>query len=153
QFRQPSRATRTRSPTAGIHSRPDRIIRLPKPAQTPRETKSRQNKSCSSKLCPDKPCVTASRDGFLRKSSSAKSGFRSLCGREQHSFSHCARLDLRFGTFHSAGSRFENSGFHRYYGAATLDRCCGRNVVAPGQYSKGYFYVPIGLYRGILRPA
>ena len=57
--------------------------------------------------------MTASRDGLLRKSSSAISGFRSLCGREQHSFSHCAQLDLRFGTFHSAGSRFENSGLTR----------------------------------------
>jgi len=63
------------------------------------------------KSCPSKHCVTASRDCFLRKSSSAM-GFRSLCGREQHSFNYCARLDLRFGTFHSAGSRFENSGVH-----------------------------------------
>jgi hypothetical protein len=38
-------------------------------------------------------------------------------------------------------------------GPATLHRCCGRNVVAPGQYSKRFFCVPIGLYRGILRPA
>jgi len=71
-----------------------------------------------------------SRDCLLRKSSSAISGFRSLCGREQHSPSYCARLDLRFGTFHSAGSRFENSGLHPLLptGPATLDRCCGRNV-------------------------
>jgi hypothetical protein len=40
--------------------------------------------------------------GFLREHSSAISGFRSLCGQEQRSsFSHRARLDLRFGTFHS----------------------------------------------------
>src|SRR6202453_5086089 len=40
--------------------------------------------------------------GFLREYSSAISGFRSLCGQEQRSsFSHRARLDLRFGTFHS----------------------------------------------------
>jgi hypothetical protein len=97
----------------------------------------------------------ASRDCLLRKSSSAISGFRSLCGREQHSPSYCARLDLRFGTFHSVGSRFENSGLHPLLptGPATLDRCCGRNVVAPGEYSKGFFCVPIGLYRGIFRPA
>ena len=40
--------------------------------------------------------------GFLREFSSAISGFRSLCGRNQRSsFSHRAQLDLRFGTFHS----------------------------------------------------
>ena len=39
------------------------------------------------------------------------------------------------------------------YGASTLDRCCGRNVVAPGEYSKGFFCVPKGLYRAILWPA
>ena len=128
------------------HSRrPDQIISQPKQAQKP----------CETRACPSKSCVTASRDCFLRKSSSAKSGFRSLCGREQHSSSYCARLDLRFGTFHSAGSRFENSGLHPLLptGPATLDRCCGRNVVAPGEYSKWFFCVPIGLYRGILRPA
>ena len=38
---------------------------------------------------------------LLRKSSSAISGFRSRCGRERHS--DCARMDLRFGTFQSAG--------------------------------------------------
>jgi hypothetical protein len=57
--------------------------------------------------------VTASHDQLLRKSSSAISGFRSLCGREQHSSSYCAQFDLRFGTFHPAGSRFENSGLTR----------------------------------------
>jgi hypothetical protein len=100
-------------------------------------------------------CATALRDCFLRKSSSAISGFRSLCGQEQHSSGYCARLDLRFGTFHSAGSRFENSGLHPIVpmGAATLDRCCERNVVAPGQYSKWFFCVRIGLYLAILRPA
>jgi hypothetical protein len=128
-----------------MHSQPDQIISLPKPARSSRDTKS----------CLGKLCLTASRDRFLRKSSSAISGFRSLCGREQHSSSYCARLDLRFGTFHSAGSRFENSGLHPLLptGPATLDRCCGRNVVVPGEYSKGFFCVPIGLYRGILRPA
>ena len=38
-------------------------------------------------------------------------------------------------------------------GPVTLDRCCERNVVAPGKYSKRFFCVPIGLYRGIFRPA
>ena len=37
---------------------------------------------------------------FLRKSSSAISGFRSLCGRKQRSsVGHRAQFDLRFGTF------------------------------------------------------
>ena len=100
-------------------------------------------------------CVTASRKQLLRKSSSAISGFRSLYGREQHSSSYCAQFDLRFGTFHSVGSRFENSGLYPLIatGPATLDRCCERNVVAPGQYSKGFFCVPKGLYPAILWPA
>ena len=38
------------------------------------------------------------------------------------------------------------------YGA-NPDRCYGRNVVVPGGYSKRFFCVPIGLYRGNLRPA
>ena len=42
-------------------------------------------KGPQSSACLSKPCVTASRDCFLHKSSSAISGFRSLCGREQHS--------------------------------------------------------------------
>ena len=42
---------------------------------------------------------------------------------------------------------------HRLTGPATLDRCCGRNVVVPGEYSKGFFCVPKGLYRAILWPA
>jgi hypothetical protein len=39
----------------------------------------------------------------------------------------------------------------RLAGPATLDRSVGRNVVSPREYSKGYFYVPMGHYRGILR--
>ena len=125
-------------------------LSLPKPAQQKRARVKQPQAPLE-----HRPCVTAFRDCFLRKSSSAISGFRSLCGREQHSSGYCARLDLRFGTFHSAGSRFENSGLHPILptGATTLDRCCGRNVVAPGQYSKRFFCVPIGLYRAILWPA
>ena len=58
-----------------------------------------------------------------------------------------------------AGSRSENSGLHPRYplgastGPATLDRRCGRNVVAPGEYSKWFFCLLIGLYGGFLRPA
>ena len=65
QFRQPSRSTKTRSPPAGTRSQPDQIIRLPKPAQKARE----------SSACLSKPCVTASRDCFLHKSSSANQAF------------------------------------------------------------------------------
>ena len=140
----------TRSLTAGVHSRPDQSFSLPKPAQQKHARPKQVEQPREHRLC-----VTALRDCFSRKSSSAISGFRSLCGREQHSSGYCAQLDLRFGTFHSAGSRFENSGPHPILpmGAATLDRCCERNVVAPGRYSKRFFCVPIGLYLGILRPA
>ena len=61
--------------------------------------------------------------------------------------------------FTRAGSRFENSGLHPQYpfgasaGPATLDRRCGRNVVAPGEYSKWFFCIPIRLYDGFFRPA
>ena len=95
--------------------------------------------------------------GFSREFSSAISGFRSLCGRKQRSSLKPSRSNgpafwnLSLG----AGSRFENSGLHPYAstGPATLDRCCERNVVAPGEYSKWFFCVPIGLYRGNFRPA
>jgi hypothetical protein len=135
RFRQPSRSAKTRSPTSAVYRAPDQIIQPVKPAYS--------------------SCVTTSRDGVLRKSSRPISGFRSLCGREQHSSSYCAQFDLRFGTFHSVGSRFENSGLYPLIatGPATLDRCCERNVVAPGQYSKWFFCVPIGLYRADLWPA
>jgi hypothetical protein len=98
---------------------------------------------------------------FSRDLSSAISGFRSLCGRKQRSsLSHRAQLDLRFGTFHSgralalrtlAYTRNIPSGLST--GPATLDRCCERNVVAPGEYSKGFLCTPMGLYGGNLRPA
>jgi hypothetical protein len=99
--------------------------------------------------------------GFSREFSSAISGFRSLCGRKQRSSLKPSRSigpafwNLSLG----AGSRFENSGLHPHYpqrastGPATLDRCCGRNVVAPGEYSKWFFWISIGLYKGNIRPA
>jgi len=98
--------------------------------------------------------------GFSRDFSSAISGFRSLCGRKQRSSLKPSRSigpafwNLSLG----AGSRFENSGLHPQYpfgvstGPATLDRCCERNVVAPGEYSKWFFCIPIRHYRGIFRP-
>jgi hypothetical protein len=99
--------------------------------------------------------------GFSRDLSSAISGFRSLCGRKQRSSLKPSRLsgpafwNLSLG----AGSRFENSGLHPQYpfgvstGPATLDRCCRRNVVALGEYSKWFFCIPIRLYGGNFRPA
>ena len=98
--------------------------------------------------------------GFSREFSSAISGFRSLCGRKQRSSLKPSRSigpafwNLSLG----AGSRSENSGLHPQYpfgvstGPATLDRCCKRKVVAPGEYSKWFFRFPIGLYRGNFRP-
>jgi hypothetical protein len=59
--------------------------------------------------------------------------------------SYRARLDLRFGTFHSgralalrtlASTRNNPTG---YLQGPTLDRCCEQNVVAPGEYSKWFF--------------
>lgn len=48
--------------------------------------------------------------------------------------------------FTRAGSRAENSGLHPHppAGPGTLDRCCGRNVVAPEGYSKRFFKVQSG---------
>ena len=114
--------------------------------------------------------------GFSREFSSAISGFRSLCGRKRRSSLKPSRSmgpafwNLSLGT----GSLCENSGLHPYClhpycirrifvhgrifygvstGPATLDRCCERNVVAPGEYSKCFFCIPIGHYGGNFRPA
>ena len=38
-------------------------------------------------------------------------------------------------------------------GPATLDRCCDRNVVGPGGYSKRFFCISIRHYGGNFRPA
>jgi hypothetical protein len=102
--------------------------------------------------------------GFLREFSSAISGFRSLCGQKQRSsLSHRAQLDLRFGTFHSgralalrtlASTRDNPKGYLPGIstGPATLDRCCGPNVVAPGEYSKGFFRALSGQFAARDRP-
>jgi len=87
----------------------------------------------------------------MRMYLSAISGFRSLCGRERHS-KRLRSNDHAFWNLLSAGSRSRPLVFHRIpAGPATLNRRCGRNVVVPGRYSKRFFCVPIGLYRGILR--
>ncbi len=132
RFCRTSRSTNTRSPTV---RRTRRLHQIISPAKTS--------------------------TGFSRDFSSAISGFRSLCGREQRSSLKPSRSigpafwNLSLG----AGSRFENSGLHPQYpfgvstGPATLDRCCERKVVAPGEYSKRFFWSPIGLYGGGFRPA
>ena len=87
--------------------------------------------------------------------------FVRFCGRKRRSSLKPSRpigpafWNLSLG----AGSRFENSGLHPQYPygestePATLDRCCERNVVAPGEYSKCFFCIPIGHYGGNFRPA
>src|SRR5205085_12262728 len=60
---------------------------------------ARQTKSFSLPKPTRSSGVTASRDQLLRKSSSAISGFRSLYGREQHSYSSCAQFDLLLEPF------------------------------------------------------
>ena len=99
--------------------------------------------------------------GLSREISSAISGFRSLCGRQQRSSLKPSRSigpafwNLSIG----AGSRFENPGLHPRYpsraptGPATLDRRCRRKVVAPAGYSKRFFCILIRLYGGNFRPA
>ena len=83
--------------------------------------------------------------GFSREFSSAISGFRSLLRSEAAQLSKAIALNWTcvLEPFTRGGlSRFENSGLHPQYpfgvstGPATLDRCCERNVVAPGEYSK-----------------
>ena len=74
---------------------------------------------------------------FLRRSSSAISGFRSICGRKRRSsHSHRARFDPRFGTFHPARLAGKTLKFARF--VSGLHRCCGRNVVGPSEYSKRF---------------
>ncbi len=86
----------------------------------------------------------------LRKLLSAISGFRSLCGREQHSSGYCAQwtcvLEPLLGPALASRALVSTR-------TPRGDRCRGRNVVAPGEYSKRFFCVPMGLYRGIFRPA
>jgi hypothetical protein len=94
---------------------------------------------------------------FSRESSSAISGFRSLCGREQRSsLSHRAQSGPGFWNLSlGAGSLISRELWHppvASTGPATLDRRCATNVVVPGGYSKRFFCVPMGLYRGKNRP-
>jgi hypothetical protein len=81
--------------------------------------------------------------GFLREFSSAISGFRSLCGRKlRSSFSHRAQLTCVLEPFTGRALALRTLAFNPLYpfgipaGPVTLDRCCRRNVVAPGDNSK-----------------
>src|SRR6185312_8654786 len=120
-----------------------------------RRTFARRTKSFSLPKPAQSSCVTASRDQLLRKSSSAISGFRSLYGREQHSSSYCAQFDLLLEPFtrRALVSRTLASPASSYGGQQPWTDVVVGNVVAPGEYSKGFFCVPKGLYRAILCPA
>src|ERR1700687_953455 len=72
-------------------------------------------------------------------------------------------MDLRFGTFHSgralavrtlASPRilYTHMAYGVSTGPATLDRCCERNVVAPGEYSKWFFTLQSGFMGAISGP-
>jgi hypothetical protein len=133
QCRQPSRSTRTRSPTAGVH-------------------RQRTNHSA----CQNTP---------KNRTRSGVTIFRETvcCVSLQAQYQAFVRFAVRaaqLGLLRSIGPAFWNL----YSGRLSLRelwstpvhlrvRCRGRNVVAPGEYSKGFFHVPIGLYRGIFRPA
>ena len=76
---------------------------------------------------------------FLRKSSSAKSGFRSLCGHERRSsISHRAQFDQRFGTFQPAWLSLSRTAVPTRSMPGSCTGVMGRNVVAPGGYSKRF---------------
>ncbi len=130
RFRQPSRSANTRSPTSRVHRAPDQIIQ---PAKT------------SLTVLRDCCCVSlqAQYQAFVRfavESSTASAiALNWTCVLEPFTRRALVSRTLAFARTPT--------------GPITLDRCCGRNVVAPGQYSKRFFCVPIGLYRGILRPA
>jgi len=115
---------------------------------------ARRNKSLSVPKSAQSSCATASQNRRLRKSSSAISGFRSLYGREQHSTA-IALNSTCFWNLSPGGLSLRELWPlpHRLTGPATQDRCCGRNVVGPGEYSKGFFCVRNGLYRANLWPA
>jgi hypothetical protein len=65
--------------------------------------------------------------------------------------SHRARMDLRFGTFHSGRALALRTlpPPVASTGPATLDRCCDRNVVAPEGYSKCFFAFQSGFMGAI----
>ena len=139
----------------------------------PAHALARTESRCHSDQCQGLPTIALCKDAFpnrrpfglrinysachaspvlSRKSSSAITGFRSLGGREQHSPGYCAQMDLRFGTFDRRALAARALVFTRQR-LRGQHRCHDRNVVVPRGYSKRFFCVPIGLYRGNLRPA
>jgi hypothetical protein len=116
------------SPITGAHRRPDRIIQPAKPTRN-----------------------------VSRKSSSAISGFRSLCGHEQRS--SLSRRTQRTSLWNlSPGglSRFfqENSGIrpHYSYGASDPEPVLWAERSRSGRIFQAVFRVPLRLYRGKNRP-
>ena len=91
---------------------------------------------------------------FLRKSSSAISGFRSLCGRAAQLQAIALNWTCVLEPFTRAGSRFENSGLTRNIstGPVTLDRRCDRNVVAPGRIFQEVFLLQSGFMGAFYGP-
>lgn len=89
---------------------------------------------------------------FLRRSSSAISGFRSICGRKRRS-SHRPSRSIRpaFRNLSPGAACRENPGILPASSRA-LHRCCARNVVAPTKYSKRFLRSK-PFYNGIFRPA
>ena len=135
RFRRMSRSTKTRSPTAQ---------RIPPAASS--------HSACQNKHKVSRVSLQAQYQAFVRS-----------CGRKQRSSLKPSRSigpaswNLSLG----AGSRSENSGLHPQHpadvylvfsGPATLDRCCGRNVVAPGEYSKWFFFLQSGFMAAISAP-
>ena len=120
----PSRSTRTRFPHCRRNHRPARIIQ---PAKQTRDV--------------------------LRKSSSAISGFRSLCGHEQRStFSHRAQRTSLWNLSPGAGSLDLSRELRhppaRSAGPVTLNRRCGAERSLSGGIFQAVFRVPLRLYRG-----
>jgi hypothetical protein len=94
---------------------------------------------------------------FERDLSSAISGFRSLYGQKQRSFflkATALRRTCVLEPFARGGSLCENSGRNPHFaGCRRPFTDVARNVVAPGEYSKWFFCIPIRHYRGSFRPA
>src|SRR6516164_1690241 len=84
---------------------------------------------------------------FLCRCSSAKSGFRSLCGRKQRSrICYRALINSRFRNLYPLRLLPGEPSISPVSSRA-LHRCCERNVVGPGQYSKRFLYSNRALWR------
>ena len=133
-----------------------------------------QRAGWTTSISPPKQAQVYSRASFQAKFPSAKSGFRSLCGRKQRSSQKPSRaiLTCLLEPFTRAGSRQRalanqislrelwpmpvvptcGSIHWDTYGASNPGPMLCRNVVVPEGYSKWFFAIPIGLYQGNFRP-